>query len=213
MKIQKLLVIYSLLMCSLVDARTLIKAEETKYRYIVTQRLENGLYEFSECAGEYLEELSCSRLPGINRAYSAREIKSLADMNERQAYYAAGADVAIVAASLYFGMILAAKATAAYYVAAGASLDGGVAAIGGVLGGTSSGGAVSSVVTISVDALDPFVHRDVSIALEEVIGIASDSNLEDVEAKEYGEDVIVEIEDINYDQLKNKIISQLEDLD
>lgn len=210
--LKSLSILSSLLISNLAVSRTLITAEETAYKYIRAIEVSNGQYQFTECYGE-LEGMKCSEIEGLKRTYSTREIKKLANMNTRHAYYATGSGVALVAASLYFGLILGAKASAAYYVGAGASLDGGVAAAGGAVFGLPAGAATGGAITSAVDELDPFVHRDMSIAYEVVIDIADESNLEDVEAIVGDDYVIVEIEDINFNQLKNKIISQLKDLD
>lgn len=211
-KIRFILILGSLIQGSVVDAHTIIRAEDTPRKYIKAEEIEKNQFRFSECSGD-IESLQCEELEGITRTYSRKEIKKLADMNERYAYYAAGADVVIGVASLYFGLIIGAKATAAYYAGAGISLDGGVAAVGGTLYGVPSGAAVGTGITVALDALDPFVHRDMSIAYEEIIGVASDSNLEDVEAVEVEGNIMLEIEDIEFEQLKSKIIDQLQELD
>ena len=125
---------------------------------------------------------------------------------------AGAADVGIIALSLYLGMIGASYATASYYTAAGASLDGGVAAVGGFFFGVPTGAATASSVTIAASDLDPFMHRDISLAMKEVIGIADKGDLDDIEAEMNDYGTVVEIEDIDYDRLAHKLRAQLMDL-
>lgn len=211
-KLKKIALTGVLLLSQLNQASTLIKAEETPYKYIKATEITNNRYIFEECHGNE-QGLSCRNLFSDYRTFSSSDIKKLADMNGRHALYAAGADVAILAFSVYLGLIAGAKATAAYYIGTGASLDGGVAAVGGFLFGAPSGTALGTTLAAGLDELDPFVHRDMSIALEEVIGVADPDDLDDVNAQRRRDGMTVEIEDINFNQLKDKIVSQLQDLD
>lgn len=211
-KLKKTILTGVLLLSQINQAATFIQGEETPYKYIKATEIVNDRYLFEECYGNS-RDLKCRNLFSDYRTFARSDIKKMADMNGRQAIYAAGADVAILAVSAYLGLIIGAKATAAYYIGTGVSLDGGVAAVGGFLYGAPSGTAVGTTLAAGLDELDPFVHRDMSIALEQVIGVADSDDLDDVEARQIDEGMIVEIEDINFDQLKDKIIGQLEDLD
>ncbi|WP_412474131.1 hypothetical protein [Halobacteriovorax sp. YZS-1-1] len=211
-KLKKTILTGVLLLSQINYAATFIKAEETAFKYIKATEIVNDRYIFEECHGNR-EELKCRNLFSDYRTFARSDIKKMADMNGRHALYAAGADVAILAVSAYLGLIIGAKATAAYYIGTGVSLDGGVAAAGGFFFGAPTGTAAASAMAAGLDELDPFVHRDMSIALEQVIGVADEDDLDDVEAQRRKEGMIVEIEDINFDQLKNKIKGQLEDLD
>lgn len=195
-----------------VFAVTYIQGEETKHKFIKAEEVRSGEYSFYECEVQKSSKLNCYPLFKDDRTFRRYQLRELVEENERNTVYAGVADVGIIAASLFFGWILAAKASAAYYVAAGASLDGGVAAAGGAVFGTPAGVAVSGTLTTAVDALDPFVHRDVSIALEDVMDEASEDDLEDVEARQYRDGRLVIVEDVNFMQLKNKIVSQLSSL-
>lgn len=210
-KLKKILFTGVLLLAQLNHASTFIQAEETPYKYIKATEIVNDRYLFEECVGNS-RELKCRNLFSDYRTFARSDIKKMADMNGRHALYAAGANVAILAVSAYLGLIIGAKATAAYYIGTGVSLDGGVAAVGGFLFGAPSGTALGTTLAAGLDELDPFVHRDMSIALEQVIGVADKGDLDDVEARQIDEGMIVEIEDINFEQLKDKIKSQLEDL-
>lgn len=211
MKIRITLIIASLLATHLF-ATTYIQAEESEGKYIRAREVQTGEYLFEECFEQKNNQIACKGLFSDDRTFRRFQLKEIVEENERNAVYAGVADVAIIAASLYFGWILAAKASAAYYVAAGYSLDGGVAAAGGALVGTPAGTAFASAVTISIDNLNPFVHRDLSIAVEQVMDIADEDDLEDVESKKHRDGTLVVIEDLNYDQLKKKMIAQLSGL-
>lgn len=195
-------------------ATTYIQAENTAGKYIRANEVQTGEYSFEECVEpkKKSDALKCSPLFADKRTFRRYQLREVVEKNERNMYAAAAADVAIVAASLFVGWILAAKASAAYYVAAGYSLDGGVAAAGGAIVGTPAGSAFAATVTVAVDELDPFVHRDMSIALEQAMDEASRGDLDDVEAEKYRDGTLVVIEDIDYKQLKKKIIAQLEDV-
>lgn len=204
--------LFSLLLTFEANAVTYIQAQETMNRFLKVKEVASGEYSFEVCEQKN-KKLICKPLLEDQKTFRRFQIRELVEMNERHMAYAATADVAIVAASLFFGWILAAKATAAYYIGAGVSLDGGVAAVGGALYGTPSGIAASSTIIIALDELDPFVHRDLSIALEHSLDEADPDDLEDVEARKYEDGVLVVIEDISFNQLVDKIKSQLRSLD
>jgi hypothetical protein len=213
-RLMKNIIIALSLFATQIFATTYIQAENTKGKYIRANEVQSGEYSFEECVEPKKKggELKCSKLFKDGRTFRRYQLREVVERNERNMYKAAAADVVIVAASLYFGWILAAKASAAYYVAAGYSLDGGVAAAGGAIVGTPAGSAFAATVTVAVDELDPFVHRDMSIAIEDVMDEASKGDLEDVEAEKYRDGKLVVIEDIDYSQLKKKMIAQLEDV-
>jgi len=204
--------IATLLFGQVTIADTLIQAEDTQGKFIKAVELDNGRYRFFECSQHNQQDLDCTSLFSDKRTFSRANIYNLSRINRRNAIIAGVADVGIIALSLYLGVVGAAYGSAAYYTAAGASLDGGVAAVGGVVFGAPTGGAVASGITISARELDPFMHRDISLAMKEVIQMADEDELDDIEAqvKDYG--TVVTIEDISYEHLVNKLKSQLQDL-
>ena len=203
--------ITTLFISNVTIADTLIQAEDTPGKYIKAVELENQRYKFFECI-EINQDLKCSDLFEKERTFSRNQIYQLSRQNRRNAIIAGVADVGVIALSLYLGVIGAAYGSAAYYTAAGASLDGGVAAVGGFIFGAPVGGATAASVTIAASDLDPFMHRDISLAMKEVIQMADEDELDDIEAqvKDYG--TVVKIEDINYDRLVYKLKSQLEEI-
>ena len=210
-KLMSKTLITTLLFSQVTIADTLIQAEDTQGKYIKAVELDDNRYRFLECT-EINQELDCTSLFNDQRTFSRSDIYKLSRRNRRNAIIAGVADVGILAISLYLGVVGAAYGSAAYYTAAGASLDGGVAAVGGFIFGAPTGGAAAAGVTIAASDLDPFMHRDISLAMKEVIQMADEDELDDIEAqvKDYG--TVVQIEDISYDRLVHKLKSQLEDL-
>lgn len=204
--------IATILLGQATTADTLIRAEDTEGKYIKAVELENKRYQFFECIESTNGQLECSPFFNENKSFSKQDIYDLSRQNRRNAMIAGAADVGIIALSLYLGMIGASYATASYYTAAGASLDGGVAAVGGFFFGVPTGAATASSVTIAASDLDPFMHRDISLAMKEVIGIADKGDLDDIEAEMNDYGTVVEIEDIDYDRLAHKLRAQLMDL-
>lgn len=184
-------------------AVTYIKAEDTNARYIKVSETDNRDYFFEECSS-----LTCTPLFDELQTFTAREIDSLIHRNRRQIAYAAAGDVVLIAASIAIGWIVAAKAGVYVYAAKGFSLEG-VGAASAAIYGTPSGGAVAGTTVTLIDNLDPFIHRDVSIAFKNILNIASEKDLRAVDSEDYEDGTLVVIEDLNYAQLKEKIVSQL----
>lgn len=186
------------------SSAVMIQAQETPDKFIKTTELLNG-YTFQECQSES-EEIVCS--PLLNSSIFLRsELNQISDQNARYVLYSTVGDGAAIVGGFFIGMYAGLFGAAAYLGYHGAPL-----ALSAFLYGALPGTIAGAGSTLSLDVLDPFIYRDTSIAFDAVIGIADEDDLEDVEAYEIDDELVVVIEDINFKQLKSKVIRHLKSI-
>ncbi len=188
---------------------TIIVGEDEKDRFLKINQIGENYY-FLECQGSY-ENPQCDSMFDIPMVFSKWDIKELVSEKYEDAVLAGVADVGVVVGAAIGGLLLGAQATVVWAVGAGASLDGGVAAVGGfmVSMGTTTGAGVA---TIAIDALDPFVHRDAAIAAKAIIDDADEGDLDDVDGRVINGEKVVFIEDVKYSQVRETFHSMLKEI-
>lgn len=177
-----------------------IQAEESPGQFIRATETVAG-YTFEQCQVIQDSEKCYPIFNGTT--FSRSELDDLSDRNARYAIYAVAGD----GAAIVGGFVVGLYAGLAFLSYNGAALAAGAFLYGGVPAGTA--GAAS---TIAFDNLDPFVHRDTSIAYDAIIGTADEDDLEDVDSYVLDNELAVVIEDINFRQLEKKIKGQLADI-
>ncbi|MEE3079345.1 MAG: hypothetical protein VX341_08430 [Bdellovibrionota bacterium] len=182
----------------------IIYGEETPDMYIKVTEY-RGKYIFDECEG-LIEENKCFPLLG-NMEFTREEINRLS--NDK--YVDGSLTVALNGVSLFggaiFGALKGVKIATKFYRKRGYSMDGCPNCIG-VVGSVPGAGAVGIAQAI-IDDLDPFIDYDLGKAYEAAIGIASEGDLEDIEARKEENELVVTVEDVNFMQLREKIYTQL----
>ncbi len=194
----------------LLSQTLLLKGEETSQRFVKIEQVSQDGYIFESCQGS-IKNLNCEALFSDDPIFNRKDLISLVHRNARNGQLAMGADIALVAGSIYIGIALAAKFTVVA-LAGKVSLDGGVAGLSGILYGTVPGGVSGGVIVSKIDALDPFIHFDMAKSFKAAIGIASEGDLEDLESYLDDEFRILIIEDFSFAQLKEKLKAQLASL-
>lgn len=203
---KNIFIVFILLFSQLTQA-VVIKGEDSSDHFIVTEEL-NGKYTFLECYGSldnYVEQ-RCSSVFATPQFFSKEEIESMAFKKGLHALGAAGADIGIAVASVFFA-VAAAKVEIAWAISAGYSLEGGVGAVSFIIGGAAST-TTATTSMIVVDALDPFVHRDLGLALDSVIGEADYGDLDDLDAYMSKTGQVVQVEDV----LTSQIVESFRDM-
>lgn len=178
----------------------IIKAEDTSNQFIRATEQADG-YVFTQCKVVQDNEECSPLFNGVK--FSRSELNDLSDQNARYALYAAVGDGAAIVGGFVVGL---------YAGLAFLSYNGAALAAGAFLYGGVPGAATGIAADFAFDDLDPFVHRDTSIAYDAIIGVADSGDLEDVDSFEINDELVVVIEDINFDQLKDKVQGQLADL-
>lgn len=177
-----------------------IQAEESPGQFIRSTETAAG-YKFSQCQVIQDREKCYPIFNGTT--FSRAELNDLSDRNARYSIYAVAGD----GAAIVGGFVVGLYAGLAFLSYNGAALAAGAFLYGGVPGGTAG---VAS--TFAFDDLDPFVHRDTSIAYDAIIGTADEDDLEDVDSYVLNNEIAVVIEDISFEQLEDKLKGQLADI-
>jgi len=178
----------------------IIQAEESPGKFIRAKEVISG-YTFETCKVLGNSE-QCS--PMYNgTVFQRSELNDLSDRNARYALYAVAGDTAAVVGGFFAGMY------AGLFVLA---YDGAALAAASFLYGGTTGLAAGTTATFALDDLDPFVHRDTSIAYDAIIGVADEGDLEDVDSFTLNGELALIVEDLNFRQLENKLRGQLADI-
>ncbi|MCO4754166.1 MAG: hypothetical protein KC478_06775 [Bacteriovoracaceae bacterium] len=204
---KKLFVSILLSVFSLNASAIIIKGEDSRDHFLQVKTVGEGFY-FLECKGS-LNNPTCDSFYPIPITFSKSEIEDMAYDKELDMYLAAGADVLIVLAAIRAPMV-AAQAEIAWAVSAGYSLEG-IGATSALVTGISVTPGLAST-TMLVDALDPFVHRDLSLSLDAIAGNADFGDLDDLDAEDYGVERVLTIEDVETSQVKKSFTKLLDEL-
>ena len=184
-----------------------IKGEESSDHFVIAERLNQDFY-FLECKGSY-QDYICDSFYEVPVTFSNNDIKMMASDKMVDAYLAVLADVGVVAAAVAFPFI-AAKLEVAYFSGVLGLSSEGVGAISAYAGaGAGAVGAPTSM--ISFDALDPFVHRDLSLSLSAIINEVDFGELDDIDGKETELGLEVTVEDVRTSQIIKSIKKLLKD--
>lgn len=178
----------------------MILGEETPGKFLRATEVLDG-YKFETC--RIVEDTADCKPIFNGTTFTRSELDDLSDRNARYALYAAGGDVVAVVGGFFAGLYVGVTVLA---------YDGAALAAASFLYGGTTGTALGTTATIALDNLDPFVHRDTSIAYEAIIGTADEGDLEDVDAFNVEGDLALVIEDITFTQLEDKFKSQLADI-
>ena len=186
----------------------IIQGEESYDHFLQVKANASGdQYSFYECTGPF-DNFVCTNFYSDEATFSKAEIEKMAKKKKTHMYLAVGADIAILIAAIR-APILGAKLEQAWAVNAGYNLEGGVGVVSFIGTGLFVSPAIVSTGAI-FDALDPFVHRDLSLSLDAIVGNADFGDLDDIEARDLSFDRLVTIEDVTTDQVKESFMKMLD---
>lgn len=199
-----------LALCALsftLNSHALIIQGEESYEHFLQVKAEGDRYAFYDCAGPF-DNFVCKNFYSDEATFSKTDIEKMAKKKKTHMYLAVGADIALLIAAIR-APVLGAKLEQAWAVSAGYNLEGGVGVVSFVGTGLFVSPAIVSTGAI-FDALDPFVHRDLSLSLDAIIGNADFGDLDDIEAQDLSFDRLVTIEDVTTDQVKESFMKMLD---
>lgn len=179
----------------MLKAALFIKGEESSDTFIQAIQKEDTYY-FLECRGSYTN-YSCR--PVNDKVYylTRDEVESMASSKRVDVGLATVANLSGFYGLIKYSMIFGAKASIKYY----AGYTARDAAIGGVGIGLVAGTGLATTLSVFVDALDPFVHRDLALALDASTNNITRSDLEDIEAEGVDGITVVEVESLVTEQI------------
>ncbi len=200
---KKLSIIFLISIISFNSYGVLIQAEDSPMHFIKIENLKfSTKYKVETCKySKMLDKLNCEPMFEKNQYITRTDLKKLANQNLRNAGLALVADFAVPAVLAYIGGMAGLGLGVILYGSEGAA----VAAIG-FLGGVS-GLSLGAGLNFYLAELDPFMHRDISIAYEAAGDMTN--NLDDVDAYELNNNTVVVIEDISFEKLTKKLQSQI----
>ena len=201
-------ILLSLLVSFQVQA-VLVKAEFTHDRFIKIEQIsQSHKYKIETC--EYMEIMKCYPLFENDTFITQQALNELSSKNYLYSGLALASDIAIPALLIYFGSI-SALGVVVHLSRTGALITGHGAANAGYAAafGTAPTTILSAGLVYNLDELDPFMHRDMSLAYNAATEMVNQDDLDDLDAYQLNKDTVVIIEGIDFKKLTSKIKSQI----